>query len=118
MSDVLVQLLLESSARVFLVAAFLAAVLAFARVRSPGLQHTVWTAVLGAMLLMPVLFYMVPAVVGIPIPNFSWDSPTVSLVGRLEPKRGRESATPGVVPLPDTMLREAMSSSHARHHLP
>lgn len=54
--------LLESSIRVLLVAAAVALILWAARVRSSSLQHAAWTAVLCAMLLMPVLPHLVPGV--------------------------------------------------------
>jgi beta-lactamase regulating signal transducer with metallopeptidase domain len=58
---------LDASVRVVLLAAGVGLVLHAARVRSSGVRHAAWTAVLLAMLLMPVLRYFVPSV-AIPIP--------------------------------------------------
>jgi beta-lactamase regulating signal transducer with metallopeptidase domain len=58
-------MVLDSSLRVALVAAIVALILFACRVRSSGVRHAAWTAVLCAMLLMPVLPYCVPS---IPLP--------------------------------------------------
>jgi hypothetical protein len=47
--------LLEASVRVLVVAALVGLVLGVVRVRNGALLHAAWTAVLCAMLLMPVL---------------------------------------------------------------
>lgn len=52
---------LDSSLRVSLVAAIVALILIIMRVRSSSVRHAAWTAVLCAMLLMPVLPYCVPS---------------------------------------------------------
>lgn len=59
--------IVESSLRVSVVAAVVAGVLLAARVRSGGVRHAAWTAVLCAMLLMPVLPSLVPSIT-IPMP--------------------------------------------------
>ena len=51
-----------SSVRAAFVAAAVALVLAALRVRSGGVRHAAWTAVLAAMLLMPILPRIVPAI--------------------------------------------------------
>jgi ABC-type molybdate transport system permease subunit len=48
-------ILLDASLRLAVVAALAAAILGLTRARSSALRHGVWTLVLGAMLLMPVL---------------------------------------------------------------
>ncbi len=60
--------LLDASIRVSVVAAVVGLVLILARVRSSGLRHAAWAAVLCAMLLMPVLPNLVPSV-AIPVPE-------------------------------------------------
>ena len=61
MSDTILHALADSSLRVSLVAAFVALILAALRARSSGARHAAWRAVLGAMLLMPILPYCVPS---------------------------------------------------------
>ncbi|MBZ5586847.1 MAG: hypothetical protein LAQ30_32605 [Acidobacteriia bacterium] len=61
----LVSVLLESSIRAAVLAAMVACLLPLARVRSSAVRHGVWTAVLCAMLLMPVLPYCLPS---LPLP--------------------------------------------------
>jgi ABC-type amino acid transport substrate-binding protein/Zn-dependent protease with chaperone function len=63
----LYRIVLDSSLRAVLVAAIVALILMTARVRSSGVRHAAWTAVLLAMLLMPVLPYCVPSI-SIPVP--------------------------------------------------
>jgi len=58
---------LDASVRIALVAAMVALILVVSRIRSGGVRHAAWTAVLCAMLLMPVLPYCIPAI-PIPIP--------------------------------------------------
>lgn len=67
MSNILAGLLIESSLRATLLAALVAVALAVLKVRASGVRHAAWTAVLAAMLLMPVLPYWLPAFV-IPVP--------------------------------------------------
>lgn len=55
-------ILVEASIRATLVAGVIGLVLAALRVRASGVRHAAWTAVLGAMLLMPVLPLWVPAI--------------------------------------------------------
>ena len=59
MNDLIVRALLETSVRVLLLAGAVALILAALRVRASGTRHAAWTAVLVAMLLMPVLPYSV-----------------------------------------------------------
>jgi hypothetical protein len=62
----LFRVFLDSSLRVSLVAVAIACMLCVLRVRSSGLRHAAWTAVLLTMLLMPVLPYCLPS---IPMPT-------------------------------------------------
>jgi BlaR1 peptidase M56 len=57
----LFQIFFEASGRALLVAAAVAFILRIARVRAGAVQHAAWLAVLGAMLLMPVLPYCLPS---------------------------------------------------------
>jgi len=66
-SSALFGILLDSSLRMIAVAVGVGSILTVARVRSAGVRHAAWTAVLGSMLLMPILPQVIPAV-GIPIP--------------------------------------------------
>lgn len=66
MSAILLRLLADASLRVSVVSLLVAAILGVLRVRSSRVRHASWTAVLGAMLLMPLLPYAVPAI-AIPI---------------------------------------------------
>src|SRR5687767_11570222 len=59
MTDLIIRALLEASLRVSLVAGVVALMLAALRVRSSRTRHAAWTAVLVAMLLMPILPYSV-----------------------------------------------------------
>jgi hypothetical protein len=68
MSDLIVRALVETSLRVLLLAGAVALILAALRVRASGARHAAWTAVLCAMLLMPVLPYPV-ARLAITIPS-------------------------------------------------
>ena len=61
MTDTLAAALLAAFVRSALVACLVGAVLVVARVRSGGVRHAAWTAVLAAMLLMPLLPYAIPA---------------------------------------------------------
>src|SRR5207249_4990615 len=65
-SDTLVRILVGASLRVSLVAVAVGVILVALRARAPGLRHGAWTAVLVAMLLMPILPYCV-APISIPL---------------------------------------------------
>src|SRR5471032_440672 len=65
MSVLLYRIIVESSLRVSLVAAGVALALFIVRARTTGVRYAAWTAVLVAMLLMPVLPHIVPS---IPVP--------------------------------------------------
>ena len=60
--------LLESSLRASAVAGAIALVLALGRVRPGGVRHAAWASVVVAMLLMPVLGRVLPAV-DVPLPR-------------------------------------------------
>ena len=55
-------ILLDSSLRISLVAGVIGLILLIVRVRAGGVRHAAWTAVLCAMLLMPVLPYCLPTI--------------------------------------------------------
>ena len=67
MSAVIVGLLIDASVRVILLAGIVGGLLAALRIRSSGLRHAAWAAVVGAMLLMPVALVFGPAVT-LPVP--------------------------------------------------
>jgi beta-lactamase regulating signal transducer with metallopeptidase domain len=64
---VLFGILLDSSLRISVVAAIVAMMLLMSRIRSSDCRHMAWSAVLCAMLLMPVLPYCVPSI-AVPLP--------------------------------------------------
>jgi len=66
-SSALFGILLDSSLRMIAVAVGVGIILVVARVRTAGVRHAAWTAVLISMLLMPILPRVIPAF-GIPIP--------------------------------------------------
>lgn len=67
MTATLFRLLLDSSLRDGFLAAAVAVILIAARIRSSGVRHAAWTAVLCAMLLMPMMLCWVPPI-AIPVP--------------------------------------------------
>ena len=66
--NTLLRVMLESSLRVCLLAVAVGGILLLARVRSGGVRHAAWSAVLAAMLLMPVLPYYFPTI-EVPLPS-------------------------------------------------
>jgi ABC-type amino acid transport substrate-binding protein len=76
----LFQILLETSFRAAIIAAIVALILCIMRVRSSRALHASWTTVLLAMLLMPVLPYVMPSIlIPVPVPS------SVSLSGITTP---------------------------------
>ena len=72
MSELLVRLAVESSIRAAVLVAMVAVILALFRIRSSGTRHAAWTVALVAMLLMPVLTRIVPAIhvpARVPVPD-------------------------------------------------
>jgi beta-lactamase regulating signal transducer with metallopeptidase domain len=64
--------LLEASIRAAVLAVLIALVLRLARARSSSLAHAAWTSMLGAMLLMPLLPRVIPAVPApVPLPSLA-----------------------------------------------
>ena len=105
MSGMVLEALADASLRAALVAAFVAAALAALRVRAGATRHAAWTVVLVAMLLMPALSRLVPAV-GVPVPPAARDvvaavaTTLVPAVGVAVPPTARDVAaavatTPG-----------------------
>ncbi len=90
----LVGVFLDSSLRAFLVAASVATVLRAARVRCASVRHAAWTAVLCAMMLMPVLPHCVPTI-AVPVSVPSPTAAAVPLPEEPEPS-ARVSAHPAV----------------------
>jgi beta-lactamase regulating signal transducer with metallopeptidase domain len=82
--DAIFAMILDSSLRVALIALVVALVLALARARSGAVRHAAWTAVLCAMLLMPVLPYCLPSIV-ITIPTPAGGSEPTSAVAEIAP---------------------------------
>jgi len=84
--------ILYASIRILVVAVAVAMILAVARVRSGALRHAAWTAVLGAMLLMPVLPDLVPRVaVAVPMivpvpPNMALEVGSSALSAKVTPR--------------------------------
>ncbi len=71
-------IIVDSSLRVTLVAALVALILLLVRVRSSAVRHAAWTAVLCAMLLMPILPYCIPAItIPVPMPSAHTDATAV-----------------------------------------
>ena len=73
MSGAFLRMLADTSIRAPVAAVLVAGALAALRVRAGAVRHASWTAVLFAMLLMPVLPYCVPAVA----PPFSLAVPSL-----------------------------------------
>ena len=87
----LFRIFLDSSLRVFLVGAAVALILLTLQVRSGGVRHAAWTAVLSAMLFMPLLQYFA-SFMAIPVPvpfrsvdwvPVNWNTPHPAIRGVL-----------------------------------
>ena len=107
-------MLLDASLRICLIAAIVGLILAAMRVGSNSTRHAAWTAVLYAMLLMPVLPSLVPSI-SVPVParaaavfpyapafpDLRIDSPSTDPTGRRapdaapDPQTGSRDSTPG-----------------------
>ena len=72
-------ILLDASLRISIVAAIAALILVATRVRASGVRHAVWTVVLVAMMLMPVLPSIVPTF-DVPVPAAAVALPAGSLM--------------------------------------
>lgn len=92
---------LDTSWRALAAALAVALVLALLRVRAAAVLHSAWTAVLVAMLLMPVLPSIVPAL-AVPVPAAAgdifdaasgWEEPSLSVVG--DSTQSRPAVTTG-----------------------
>jgi hypothetical protein len=121
MSGMFLGMLAGASVRAPLAAALVAGALAVLRVRASAVRHASWTAVLFAMLLMPVLSYGVPAV-RVPLSGFAPALPggitalgasqTVRRVERA-PESGRTaSANPVAVRVHDSGTADDGASSN------
>ena len=78
MSAAVLGVLADASLRAALVAALVAAAVAALRVRAGAARHAAWTVVLAAMLLMPALARLVPAV-DVPMPALTRFLPAVDV---------------------------------------
>ena len=97
-SGTVLEALADASLRAALVAALVAVALTVLRVRSGATRHTAWTTVLVAMLLMPVLSHLVPAV-GLPVPTAARDIVAPAVATRPALRAGRNPAPPAPAPL-------------------
>ena len=93
---------LETSLRALAAALAVALVLRLLRVRAAAVLHSAWSAVLVAMLLMPVLPSIVPAL-PVPVPAAAGDlfdaasgteEPSPAVVGQSTPARHGNNAVP------------------------
>ena len=98
MSGLVLEALADASLRAALVAAFVAAVLAALRVRAGATRHAAWTAVLVAMLLMPALSRLVPAV-GVPVPPAARDVAAAAVAATPGARTERNPAATAPPPL-------------------
>ena len=85
-------LLLESSLRACAIAGGVGVILALGRVRPGGVRHAAWASVVAAMLLMPVLGRVLPAVdVAVPRPLAALD-PSPMITSAMAPARSASAA--------------------------
>ena len=105
-------ILVDASLRVLALALLVWLVLASARVRSSEVRHRAWTAALAAMLLMPVLPSLVPAV-RVPVPA---DVRLLSMVP--DPAWTTQPAADGRIPAGPSRAVAATPSPTARESAP
>ena len=98
MSGMVLEALADASLRAALVAVFVAALLAALRVRPAGTRHAAWAFVLVAMLLMPALSRLVPAV-GVPVPPAPRDVVAAAVAATPGPRTERNPAATAPPPL-------------------
>ena len=110
-SGKMLEALADASLRAALVAALVAAALAVLRVRAGATRHAGWTIVLVAMLLMPVLSRLVPAV-GVPVPTAARNVVAAAVATTPVPRAGRSPSPPTPPPL-TSPRRERGDSSDA-----
>ena len=108
-SGMVLEALADGSLRAALVAALVAAAVAVLRVRSGATRHAAWTIVVVAMLLMPVLSRLVPAVGG-PVPPAARDLLAAAVAATPTPRAARNPAPP--TPPPLTPSRRERGASH------
>ena len=108
-SGMVLEALADASLRAALIAAFVAAVLAALRVRAGATRHAAWTVVLVAMLLMPALSRLVPAVV-VPVPPAARDIVAAAVATTPVSRTGRSPTAPAPPPL--TPPRRERGASH------
>ena len=91
MSGTLLRILADASVRVSIVAMLVGAILATLRVRGSGMRHSAWTAVLLAMIVMPVLPSAVSAIsipLPLPLSLTPWNAETEPVTESWAPRRG------------------------------
>src|SRR5258708_2854750 len=91
----LIQLALDASIRIALVASCIGAILIVTRVRNGAVRHAGWTAVLCAMLLMPVLPNLTPEIeVRVAAPGMRWSVDTEPGAGQMMPAQQATESGP------------------------
>ena len=116
MSETALGLLVEASLRAALVASLVAAALAALRVQAGATRHAAWTIVLVAMLLMPALSRLVPAV-GVPVPPAARDIVAAAAVATPVtpiPQAERAPGPPGSPVMPPPRQEGSSSGELAR----
>jgi beta-lactamase regulating signal transducer with metallopeptidase domain len=91
MSGTFLRILADASVRVSIVAMLVGATLVALRVRGSGMRHAAWTAVLLAMMVMPVLPSAVPAIsipLALPLSWTPWNAETQPVTESWAPRRG------------------------------
>jgi beta-lactamase regulating signal transducer with metallopeptidase domain len=105
MNGALLRTLADISIRAFVAAALVGGALAALRLRAGAVRHASWTAVLVAMLFMPALVRLVPAI-AVPIPVGTPASPSSSEVNV------REAAREAAATRSEGSVRGSVNSSH------
>ncbi len=79
-NETLYRVLIGTSLRAAAIAAIVALILLTLRVRSSGVRHAAWAAVLFAMLLLPVIPYLTPSIpISVPVPGAVFQTKTKTL---------------------------------------
>jgi len=79
-NETLYRVLIDTSLRAAVIAAIVALILLTLRVRSSSVRHAAWATVLLAMLLLPVLPYLIPSIpISVPVPGGVFQKETKTL---------------------------------------
>jgi beta-lactamase regulating signal transducer with metallopeptidase domain len=106
---------LDSSLRVALVAAIVALILMAFRIRSSGVRHAAWTAVLCAMLLMPALPYWIPSIaLPVPVSEEKVETDTVFPQTFVPPENGLRSEVAMQAPVQKILQAPSAAEGPAR----